>query len=126
FETHAVPAAVTAPIVVAERVTDVIGIVVLIVLGSTGFSGGLGWAAAGAVLVTILLVVIASRRLSLGIIGIVERMPGKLGKIGPKLHASYESLATMLRPKNLALPTLVSIVAWSFECLSLWVILQGF
>jgi uncharacterized protein (TIRG00374 family) len=126
FETYEVPMTKTAPIVVAERVTDLIGIIVLIVLGSLGFNGGLRWAAAGAVLVTMLLVVVASRRLSMAIIGIVERLPGRLGKIGPKLHAMYDSLATMLRPKNLLWPTLLSIAAWSLECFSLWVILRGF
>lgn len=125
-DTHGVPIARTAPIVVAERVTDLIGVIVLIVVGSLGFSGGLVWAGAGAALVGTLLVVVASRKLSLAIIGLVERMPGKMGKVGPKLHDAYESLATLVRPKNLAVPTLLSIVAWAFECLSLWVILRGF
>jgi uncharacterized protein (TIRG00374 family) len=62
----------------------------------------------------------------MSIIGLVERLPGRFGKIGPKLHAMYDSLATMLRAKNLVVPTLLSIVAWSLECLSLWVILRGF
>jgi uncharacterized protein (TIRG00374 family) len=126
FETHGVAIARTAPIVVAERVTDLIGIIVLIVIGSLGFSGGLVWAGVGAFLVGTLLVVIASRTLSMKIIGVVERMPGKIGKIGPKLHQAYDSLSTMLRPKNLLVPTLLSIVAWTLECLSLWVILRGF
>lgn len=125
-ETYKVPMAKTAPIVIAERVTDLIGIIALIVVGSLGFEGGLRWAAVGAVLVASLLVVIGSRTLSMKIIGLVERMPGRIGKIGPKLHASYDSLATMLRPRNLVWPTLLSVVAWSLECLSLWVILQGF
>ena len=59
FETHGVPVARTAPIVVAERVTDVIGVVVLIVLGSLGFSGGLLWAGLGAAAVLVLLVVVS-------------------------------------------------------------------
>jgi uncharacterized protein (TIRG00374 family) len=126
FETHGVPMPKTAPIVVAERVTDLIGIIVLIVLGSLGFSGGLLWAGAGAFVVGSLLVVIASRSLSMRIIGMIERMPGKVGKIGPKLHQAYDSLATMVSPKNLVVPTLLSIVAWTLECLSLWVILRGF
>jgi len=125
-ETHGVPVAKTAPIVIAERVTDVIGIVVLIVLGSLGFSGGLKWAAIGTVLVLFLLVVIGSRTLSLGMIGLIEKMPGKIGALGPKLREAYESLAVMLQIRNLALPTLLSIVAWLCECLALWIILQGF
>jgi uncharacterized protein (TIRG00374 family) len=126
FETHGVPMPKTAPIVVAERVTDLIGIIILIVLGSLGFSGGLVWAGVGAFLVGTLIVVIASRTLSMKIIGVIERMPGKIGKIGPKLHEAYDSLATMLKPSNLVLPTLLSIGAWMLECLSLWIILRGF
>src|SRR5579871_5144018 len=47
FETHAVPMTKTAPIVVAERVSDVLGIAILIAFGSIGFSGGLIWALIG-------------------------------------------------------------------------------
>ena len=126
FETHGVPMAKTAPIVVAERITDLIGVIILIVLGSLGFSGGLFWAGAGAIVVSLLLIVIASRTLSLGIIGLVEKMPGKIGQIGPKLHQAYDSLATMVAPRNLLVPTVLSIGAWSLECLALWVILRGF
>lgn len=125
-ETHGVPMTKTAPIVVAERATDVIGIVVLIVIGSLGFSGGLVWAGVGAGLVLALLVVVANRRLSLGMIQLVGRLPGKLGAMQPKLETAYESLAMMLEPKNLLFPSFVSCLAWLCECLALWVILKGF
>jgi uncharacterized protein (TIRG00374 family) len=125
-QTHGVPVERTAPIVVAERVTDVIGVVVLIVLGSLGFSGGLVWAGLGASAVLVLLVVVSHRGLSLALIGLVERMPGPLGRIGPKLHRAYDSLAILVRPANLVLPTVLSIGAWSLECAALWVILKGF
>jgi uncharacterized protein (TIRG00374 family) len=115
----------TAPIVVAERVTDVIGVVVLIVIGSAGLSGGLGWALAGAAAVSLLLVVVSNRRLSLAIIGQVERMPGPFRRIGPKLHEAYESLAMLLRPANLLVPALLSVGAWALECTALWVVLRG-
>jgi uncharacterized protein (TIRG00374 family) len=126
FETHGVPIARTAPIVVAERVTDLIGVIVLIVVGSLGFHGGLAWAGAGAAVVGTLISVISSRKLSLAIIARIERAPGRLGRLGPKLHQAYDSLATMLSPANLIAPTLLSIGAWSLECLALWVVLRGF
>ncbi len=127
FETHGVPVARTAPIVVAERVTDVIGIVVLIVLGSLGFSGGLAWAGIGSAAVVVLLVVVSNRAFSLTIIETIEkqRLP-LLRKIGPKLHEAYDSLATLVKPANLFLPTLLSVGAWSLECCALWVFLRGF
>src|SRR5262249_22837257 len=127
FETYGVPITRTAPIVVAERATDVVGIVVLIIFGaSLGFSGGLVWAGIGAGLVLALLAVIGNRKLSLWLIGIVGRLPGRLGGIAPKLEAAYDSLATMLKPKNLFVPSLLSAGAWMLECLALWVILHGF
>jgi uncharacterized protein (TIRG00374 family) len=126
FETHGIPMARTAPIVVAERVTDLIGVITLIVLGSLGFAGGLVWAAVGAALVLTLLVVIASPSLSLGIIRVIERVPGRIGRVAPKLHVAYDSLRTMLHPKNLAVPAVLSLAAWLLECLALWVILRGF
>jgi glycosyltransferase 2 family protein len=125
-ETHDVPMTKTAPIVVAERATDVIGIVILILIGSAGFSGGLMWAGIGGGLVLALLVVIANKRLSLSMIQLVGRLPGKAGAMRPKLENAYESLATMLEPKNLVLPSILSTFAWMLECLSLWVILRGF
>jgi uncharacterized protein (TIRG00374 family) len=126
FETHGVPVARTAPIVIAERVTDVIGVIILIVLGSLGFSGGLVWAGLGAAAVLVLLVVVSNRGLSTTLIGVVEKLPGPFRRIGPKLHEAYDSLATMVKPSNLALPTLLSIGAWSLECTALWVVLRGF
>jgi uncharacterized protein (TIRG00374 family) len=127
FETYGVAITRTAPIVVAERATDVVGIVLLIIVSaSLGFSGGLVWAGVGAGLVLALLLVVGNRKLSLWLIGIVGRMPGRIGTMAPKLEAAYESLATMLKPRNLAWPSLLSAVAWMLECLALWVILGGF
>jgi uncharacterized protein (TIRG00374 family) len=125
FEIYGVPVARTAPIVVAERVTDVIGVVVLVVIGSAGLSGGLIWAGIGTGAVLILLGVVGSRRLSLALIRRVETVPGFFRRIGPKLHDAYESLATTVSPANLVVPALLSIVAWSLECAALWVILRG-
>jgi len=125
-ETHGVPMPKTAPIVVAERITDLIGIIVLIVLGSLGFSGGFIPAAVGTVLVGTLLGVIASRRASMAVIAFVRTLPGPFKKIGPKLEEAYESLTVLVAPKNLIWPTLLSIAAWSLECFALAIILYGF
>jgi uncharacterized protein (TIRG00374 family) len=126
FETHGVPMTKTAPIVVAERATDVIGIVVLIVFGSLGFSGGLVWAGVGTGLVLALIITVGSKKLSMALIRLVGRMPGRIGKMAPKLEAAYGSLATLLHIRNLLVPSLLSAAAWTLECLALWVILGGF
>jgi uncharacterized protein (TIRG00374 family) len=56
----------------------------------------------------------------------IERMPGPVGRVAPKLREAYASLATLLELKNLVVPTLLSIAAWSLECMALWTILRGF
>jgi hypothetical protein len=109
FEIRGVAIARTAPIVVAERVTDLIGIITLIILGSLGFSFGLVWAGAGTAVVVAVLVVIASPRLSNGVLGLLERMPGPIGRLGPKFREAYASLATLLLARNLLVPTLLPL-----------------
>lgn len=126
FQTHDVPVAKTAPIVVAERVTDMIGIIVLIVLGSLGFSGGMLPAAVGTVLVATLLGIIASRSASFAVIRFVASLPGPFRRVGPRLEEAYESLTVLVAARNLLWPTLLSVAAWALECMALAVILHGF
>ncbi|HSQ67339.1 MAG TPA: lysylphosphatidylglycerol synthase transmembrane domain-containing protein [Polyangiaceae bacterium] len=126
FETHGVPMPKTAPIVVAERITDLIGVIVLIVLGSLGFHGGFLPAAVGTALVGTLLAIIASRTASFAVIRLITKLPGPFRKLGSKLEEAYESLTILVAPRNLLVPTLLSIAAWSLECMALAVILHGF
>jgi uncharacterized membrane protein YbhN (UPF0104 family) len=123
---HQVPAARTAPIVVAERLTDVIAVVLLIVGGSAGFSGGLPWAAAGTFGVLLGLVFILWRRPMLALIGWLGQRQGKLQQLAPKLDEAYASLRVVATPGALIWPTLLSIVAWGAEGAALWVLLGGF
>lgn len=125
-ETHGVDAARTAPIVVAERLTDVIAIVTLIVFGSLGFSGGLLWAFAGTLAVATGLLLILWR-------GPIEALLAWLGTRGerlqalvPRLETAYESLRIVASPSALLVPTLLSIVGWGAEGFALWLLLDGF
>ena len=126
-DTYGTPIARTAPIVVADRLADLIGVTILILVGLRGlqFNGAWKWALVGAGLVGACLVVIMSRGLSEGIIRAIERLPGPFRRLGPKLHESYESLRVMAEPRALWLPAVLSVAAWALEGLALWVILQG-
>ncbi len=125
-QTHQVSVARTAPIVLAERLTDVIGIVILIVAGSAGFSGGIVWAIAGSVLVLIVLAAIGSDAVFEWVVRLATRGPPRFRKLEPKLREAWASLRTMTTPRALIVPTLLSVVAWSLEGLALYVILHGF
>jgi uncharacterized protein (TIRG00374 family) len=125
-ETHKVPIARTAPIVVAERLTDLIGIIGLITIGSLGFRGGLVWAALGALVVGSIMIVIMSPRLFEKALKLLERIPGPGKRMAPKIRESWQSLRVLTTPRALILPTVLSVGAWSLEGFALWVILKGF
>ena len=130
FQLKKVPIERTAPIVIAERVTDLIGIITIITIGSAGFAGGLIWAGFGAATVIALLIFVSVPAVSSPFVRLLPRLPGPLGRIGkglaPKIDAALVGLRTIVAPAQLVWPTILSIAAWSLEGIGLWVILQGF
>jgi glycosyltransferase 2 family protein len=125
-KTHDVPAERTAPIVVAERLTDAIGIIALIVVGSGAFAGGLGWALAGAIAVGSGIVFIVWDPPARAMIRWFATRGGFLGRIAPKLGVAFDSLKVVAGPAALLWPTALSIVAWGLEGIALYVLVRGF
>ncbi|MCC7535673.1 MAG: flippase-like domain-containing protein [Deltaproteobacteria bacterium] len=124
-ESRGVPIARTAPIVIAERLTDVAALVLLIALGSLSFPRGLWIAVAGALGVALLVTLVTSRRLARRVIALASRT--RIGaRAAPRIEIAYESLRELSRPRLLASATAIAVVAWGLECLSLHVILLGF
>jgi uncharacterized protein (TIRG00374 family) len=125
-KTHAVPAERTAPIVVAERLTDAIGIIVLIVVGSGAFTGGLLWAILGTVAVCVGLALILWERPLNTVLAWAKRQTGVVGRIAPKLEVALASLRIVAGPAALLYPTALSVVAWALEGIALYVLVLGF
>jgi uncharacterized membrane protein YbhN (UPF0104 family) len=126
YRTRGVPIERSAPIVVAERVTDVIGVLIMIAIGSLGFPGGLWWAIAGALLCGLLLGVVASPRLSAALLRPLARVPGRIGaRLVPRLELALAELRGITTPRRLVWPTVLSVVGWSLEGVALWLILRG-
>jgi uncharacterized membrane protein YbhN (UPF0104 family) len=125
-KTHGVPAERTAPIVVAERLTDAIGVIALIVVGSGAFAGGLGWALAGTLAVAVGILFVLWEGPALAIIGWCERRGGLLGRVGPKFRIAFRSLRVVAGPAALLWPTVLSILAWACEGVALYTLVLGF
>lgn len=124
-EAHGVPIERSAPIVLAERLTDLIALVVLVGLGSLAVPHAGSVAPVAGTLVLGLYLVFAVPQLGRFAIDLVERTA--LGRrIGPKLRAAHDALVDILRPGPLALASLLATCAWSLECVSLWAIARGF
>ena len=123
--THGVPIEKTAPIVVAERLTDVIAIVVLVALGSVGFQGGMYWAFAGTACVAVALCAILWDAPMHWLLAALARQP-RLALLVPKLERAHASLRVVASPSALAWPVALSIVGWGLEGVALHVLLGGF
>ena len=71
------------------------------------------------------LFVVWERPLALAI-GWLEKRPGRIGSIAPRLRVSLASLRIVAGPTALLWPTALSVAAWAAEGLALYVILRGF
>jgi uncharacterized protein (TIRG00374 family) len=114
----------TAPVVFAERLTDLIALVILTALGSLSFDQGVPIAAAGAVLVAIALLATAWRPMGELLMALAARVP-IVKRAVPRLREAYESLYAMTRPLPLLLSTALATVSWGLECLALFVLLRA-
>lgn len=125
FESRGVAIARTAPIVIAERLTDLMALVLLAAAGSLAFSEGWIVALGGALVVAVLWLACAWRPLGEWCLRVAAKLP-VLGRITPKLREAYEALRELTAPAPLAAATLLSVVSWGLECLSLLYIAAGF
>jgi len=125
YESRGVSIARTAPIVIAERLTDLIALVLLTSIGTLAFARGLPVAIGGAVAVLVLWLLFAVRPLGELAFALAERLPLLRG-ILPKLREAYASMQALLEPAPLALATVLAVASWSLECVCLWTIARGF
>jgi uncharacterized protein (TIRG00374 family) len=123
--TCGIPVTRSAPIVVAERVTDLIALLVLGLIGVTLYGVARTTVLAGAIAVGAGLVVLASPRLSRTIIHVVTR-PRPFRKLRPRLHVFYDGLAELVRPATLTWASAIAVAAWLAECLGFALIASGF
>ena len=125
-KTHDIAVERTAPIIIADRLTDVIGIVLLILMGSAMFPKGLPWAVAGVAAVAVGLLFILWQRPALALCDRLEARGGRFTRFVPQLRAALGSLRILARPRVLVVPTLLSVCAWGAEGAALYVLLRGF
>lgn len=124
-ESHGIAAARTAPIVVAERLTDLMGLLLLACVGIFTFKTDPRFLVIGASLIVFGLVVISVQPIATFFLRLFARLPG-LRKIAPKLEEAYQTTAALLRPAPLLLGVVLSTVSWFFECAAFWAVVHGF
>jgi glycosyltransferase 2 family protein len=125
YETRGTSIARTAPIVIAERLTDLIALVLLISAGALAFEHGISVALSSAILVAAILLLCAYPPLGRFALRLMARLP-LLRRFSPKLGEAYEALLEMTRPGPLFVGSALALAAWALECGSLYAIVHGF
>lgn len=124
YESRGTSIARTAPVVFAERLTDLIALVILTAAGSLSFAQGVPIAAGGAALAAVLVLASAWRPFGELLLRIAEKLP-LVKKIAPRLREAYASLRAMVKPAPMTLATALATVSWGLECVALWWLLQA-
>ncbi len=122
---NATPITKSAPIILAERLTDFIGLIILVIAGAWVFGYGKKIVAAFAIFFFGITALLSWRKGSVFVISILERIPF-ISKFAHLFLSAYESIYILLRLKPLAFTIVLSVVSWFFECLGFWIILQTF
>ena len=123
-ESRSVPAARTAPIVVAERMTDLLGMVLIAAVGVVAFDYGRTILGVTLLLLAVGIVILNQRDLVLGLLEWSEDLP-VVGGFRPKLEEAYRSMHTLVDWPIFAGTTLLSALAWSMEGVALYWILDA-
>lgn len=124
-ESHAIPVARTAPIVIAERFTDLVGLLLLACVGIFSFEADPHFLLVGAGLIAFGLAVVSVEPIADFFLRLAARLPG-LRRMAPKLAQAHRTTAALLRPRPLLLGVVLSTVSWFFECTAFWAIVHGF
>lgn len=124
-ELDAVPITRSAPVVIAERVTDLTALVVLALVGVAMYGVAVGAAIAAAAVVGAGLLVLAWPQLARGIIALVTR-PRFLRRFRDRLLEVYDGIAALCRPARLAVATAIGGAGWLCECVGFALVVRGF
>lgn len=123
--TDGVPFTRTAPVVVADRATDLVALVALSLVGIAEHREFVWVAGVTLALVAAGVVVLGSPRLCRPLLRALVRLPG-LGRLAARAELLVESSAALMRLGPLLVLSALSVVGWGLECVGYWLILRGF
>jgi uncharacterized protein (TIRG00374 family) len=124
-ELHGVPVTRSAPIVVAERVTDLLALLIVAVIGVAAYGVAPMVAIGATVVVSGLLVVLAWPALANALIAVLTR-PRPLARLRTPLQDTYANLATLCQPRVLVVATSLAVPAWLCECIGFSIVIDSF
>ena len=124
-ELHQVPIARSAPLVVAERVTDLAALLILGLIGVSAYGVARDMVLAGSAVVGAGLLALAWPALATYMIRLLTA-PAAVRRFRSGLLDFYGTLATLVRPWPLSWATAIATAAWLAECVGFALIISAF
>lgn len=121
---NGVPISKSAPIVLAERITDLMSLLVIAMVGAYSIGYDKQFIIICGLVFIAGIAIIANRSLSAGII----RRAGRIRKISKwikPIETAYESSHTLLTGRVLAVSMMLGLAAWFSECVGFLFVLDG-
>ncbi len=124
-EVESTPVNRTLPVVAVERITDLIGVLLIMFVGVLVFGLSIAAFLALAGLVVATLVAVQYPPFVLLCLRCLERLP-VVGTYADQLRGLYRNSRQLTRPLPLFVTTVLSVASWGLECVGMWVVLRGF
>jgi uncharacterized membrane protein YbhN (UPF0104 family) len=118
------PARHVVPVVFAERITDLLSVVILVSLGALGLPGGGWFGLAGIALSAAGVALLCWSRAALWLLAGMAAWP-VVGRRVPLLTEMVRQGVTLLRPRLLALSLVVGALAWAAEGVGFVVVVRA-
>lgn len=123
-ERYDLPVARSAPIVFAERLTDLLGLFVIAGLGIATFEFGRAAFGVALVLVGLLIGVLNQPAMVARLLELWEKLP-LVGHLRAPLEESYQAARELLSWRLLSGTTVLSVLGWSMEAFAFYLILHA-
>ena len=115
----------TAPIVIAERVTNMLGLVLVSIAGVLAYRQAAWVVGISAALALALLATTTSRRVATSVTRLVEHIP-LVRRVVPHAEDFTGAAGALLTWRNVPVMSAVAAVSWSLEALAYVAVLRGF
>lgn len=113
----------TVPVVIVERIADVLGLAILSLFGVLYYKQGIYLIL---VLVLLFLLFFAAVKSKTTSNWIISKLETKMGKYAENVKTMHKTFETTMEPRGLVGMSLLSAFAWFFECLGMYLVILGF
>lgn len=115
----------TAPVVLAERITDFLSLAFLALIGSYFFNYGFIISLLMTMLLILVILLITSKRIFELLINSISKIRFLKERIA-KFHQLFEATELLLKIKPLSFALVISLISWGFECLGYYLVITNF